>query len=210
MKNIFNTITIVLLFCFVNTLRSQNFEGEIDFKVKYTGLNSTIDTIRYRKILGSFQKYFIKDNRYLSISNGYQTAVQLYRPETNKIYYKLLTTDTIRCFDAGMDNEHVIDYKIEDVHEKIAGYDCKVLIVQTKENKYKFYFSESIKINYQGFSRHKYSLWAFVSEHTQSVPLKTIIETKGLIIESKAEKVIVKQLQDDKFNLPLGATVICN
>ncbi len=203
--------TLVILTVLTTLIvRSQNFEGKILYKNIFVSKLPNVTTEKFTKLIGSEQEYYIKDGKYLSITNGLLTPVQLYKNSTNRIYTKTGSSDTVFCIDASLEKNNIIESKIEETKEVILGYKCKMLTIKTSNNtNYIYYFSEKLKINPESFKNHNYSHWYSYLTISKAIPLKTILENKQFKMVSEAVKVESQKLQDSKFEMPIDAVINC-
>lgn len=205
-------IFLNVFFLILNYSFSQSiFEGKVSYKNTFTSKLATMTSEKFAKLIGSEQEYFISNGKYLSISNGQLTPVQLYKNNSNKIYTKTGNSDTIYCIDASKEKSKIIEIKIEETTETILGYKCKLLKIKTSNNSsFIFYFSDKLKINPEAFKNHSYNHWYSYLKEAKALPLKTILENKQFKMITEAVSVEQKQIPESKFELPKDAILKCN
>jgi hypothetical protein len=206
MKTIF--FYFALLSCF-NSF-GQFFQGHVIYNNTFESKLKNISPEKFSQLIGSKQDYYIKDGKYLSVTNGQLMPVQLYINKVNKIYAKSGVSDTIVCIDAEKEGNSIVETSISDSDISILGYKCKKLVMRTANGtSFIFLFSEKLKVEAEDFKGHNYNHWYAYLKKTQSIPLVTIIENAQFKMTAEAKKVEHIKLDDNKFVLPQDAIIKC-
>jgi hypothetical protein len=178
-------VTLVPKFCF-----SQSFEGRILYDITYLNKDSSMFNNQYEaQFMGSKKELLIKGGRYLILLNGFITS-EYYDNVSNTFHYKSKGSDSVYSVSGYFNSDTILNYKrIRKTKEFILGNYCHKLIIETKESVITVFFNKKYKVDKSLYSRHNFRFWSFIIEKTGSIPLKTIVETKNLIISTTAVKV---------------------
>jgi hypothetical protein len=180
---------------------SQNFEGEIIYSNHFTSKTKNFTDEQLEAMIGSRQEYLIKGESYKSFLNGQSVTMQQYDYRTNRIYNKTPKSDTLYWFDASTNSDKVVSFELKKNAEKVLGNLCDVIIMKTQTGTTKIFYSSRYKIDSKIYENHHYSNWAFYVEKTQSLPLKTIVETNSFRMESTATEIKTLELGAVYFNI---------
>ncbi|WP_125723521.1 hypothetical protein [Flavobacterium ustbae] len=120
---------------------SQNFEGEIIYSNSYTSNTAQIKDDQWRFMLGTIQKYFIKDGSYKSETNGKLLLWQLYDNKENKLYNKMSNSDIVYWNNGSVQGDEILDVKVNKNVEEILGYRCDEIIFTCKSGIQKYYYN---------------------------------------------------------------------
>lgn len=186
---------------------SQNFEGEIVYSNVFTSKMKNYTDEQLGIIIGTKQEYFIKEGNYKSIFNDQSVTMQLYDYKTNRIYNKTPKSDTLYWFEASTNTDEVLTFEVKKNAEKILGNQCDAIIMKTKTVTTTIFYSSLYKIDSTVYKNHHYSNWAFYVEKTQSLPLKTIVETNAFRMESTAVEIKPLELGTEYFNISSNTLV---
>jgi hypothetical protein len=152
-------------------------------------------------MIGSKQEYLIKGGSYKSFLNGQSVTMQQYDYRTNRIYNKTPKSDTLYWFDASINTDKVVSFEVKKNAEKVLGNLCDVIIMKTQTGTTTIFYSSRYKIDSKAYENHHYSNWAFYVEKTQSLPLKTIVESNSFRMESTATEIKPLELGAEYFNI---------
>lgn len=201
-----------LLLCFFSiSVVSQNFVGKVLYKNSFQSKLPNMTNEKFTALIGSQQVYVIKNGKYLSITNGQLTPVQLYKNSTNKLYTKTGNSDTIICIDASIEKSKIIEIKKEETSIIILGHKCKLLTMKSDNGTlYKYYYSEKLGVNPEDYKYHNYNHWYKYLIETKSLPLKMVIENNQFTMTTEAISFEEKDILDGKFELPSGTILKCN
>ena len=201
--------TCLLTFLLLTTLASyaQNFEGKIVYQNTLKSKIAGVSDQQFSEMLGTKQEYMIKGGNYKSISNGTMMQWQLYINSDNKIYNKMSTSPSILWMDAAANPDTVVKAVINRNVTTILGYQCDELILTCKSGVQKYYFSSKLKVDARLFENHKLGNWSEFMSRSKALPLKMIIDSPQMTLESVATSVTPMKLDDKEFQLPAGSKV---
>ena len=156
-------------------------------------------------MLGTTHNYFIQGGNYKTVTNGAFAQWQLYINKENRVYNKMISSDTVFWSNAAEHYDEVLSYKLTPNVTTILGYACDELVLNCRSGVHKYYFSSKLKVDTKLFSKHFFgNFYAYLSK-ANAVPLKSIIEDAGFTMESVATEVRPKKLDPIMFTLPPGA-----
>jgi hypothetical protein len=168
------------------TVFGQYFEGKISYANTYKSKNPKMTDQQWTSIMGSRQEYLIKGGDYKSIANGTLVQWQLYINKDNKLYNKMINSETVFWNDASDQGDEILKVEVSNGVTEILGFNSK-LSVDTKL-----------------FSNHKFGNWFDYLSKSKSLPLKSVVETAEFTLESVATEVNRMQLDSKNFELPSG------
>lgn len=203
MRNLFaTTILIVILTSFISD--KEIFVGKILYKYSFTDFKGNDITDKIAPYFGREQHYFIDNLNYKTYDEK-NVLTQLYNSETN-IYYSFSKDKTAKKYDGAVQTSQSFIVTKLNKKEKIAGYDCESIQVQTDNVTIVYYFNKNIKTNPKNFSKHNFGEWNKYLEATDgALSLKFIItDTKnGYIWTSIATEVSEQKLTLSDFTFPI-------
>lgn len=140
--------SIFLVFLTMSTpfVYGQNFEGEIIYANHFTSKMKNFTNEQLGDIVGTKQEYLIKGGNYKSFLNGQSVTMQLYDNATNRIYNRMLKSDTLYWFDASTNTDNVISYEIKKNAGTVLGNECDAIIMKTTRELLRFIFLPSTKL----------------------------------------------------------------
>lgn len=176
-------IKMILFSAICKTGLSQNFKGKIAYDIAYLLKDSSIINPKQIEVLfGSAQEFHLTNEYYKLKSNGL-ISEEVFTFHNNTIKYKTKDSDSLLAFNANYNSDTVLDFKIKKkTKEIILGYKCHKLILNTKQSHITIFFTKKIRVNKTPFLNHKYKFGDLIIDKTGSIPLKTIIENKDLIV----------------------------
>ncbi len=186
------------------TVTAQSFEGEITYQNDYKSKIPNLADQQLASMIGKQFDYYIKGNKYKTISNGSFLQWQIYNPAGNKMYNKMSNSDTAFWIDAGVNADSVIRSTINKNAVEILGLKCDELIFICKSGTQKYYFNSKLAIDPKIYLNHKYANWYDYVSRASAVPLKMEIENAQFIITSTATEIKPMKLNDNEFLLPPG------
>jgi hypothetical protein len=194
-------------FIFLSSITyGQNFEGEVIYANTFTSKMPGISDNKLASIIGSKQEYYIKNERYKSVTDGMITF-QLYDKITNRVYNKANNSDTLYWFSATINTDEVMEYEIKNNQAEILGKPCSALVAKTKTGVTTYYYNNEYKVDSAAYKEHNYGNWAFFVLKTGALPLKTVIENDQFRMESTAVEVKPIKLQDNFFEIKSGTPI---
>ncbi len=198
----FNIFLIVILLLLIIKVEAQPFEGEVIYENSYTSKIPSISSEELSNMMGTTYEYYIKNDKYKSVTNGNFAQMQVYIPSENRLYSKLSVSDTLHWSDGNNNMDEAISYEIKKNQAEILGYKCNALIVLTKTGKSTYYFSKKIKVDPELYKNHRYGNWNLIMAQTKSLPLKIETEKPQFTMVSTAVEITEMELEDSFFILP--------
>lgn len=192
-KIIFITLISFFVFSFSNK-KDVYFEGMISYKHTYISLNPSVSNAYYEKVFGTGSEFYFKDGNYVQYFNGKKLKLNIWFWEAGKSYMRY-DSDTLFCMDTQVgEADKITKIIIEDSIFNIGGYECKKLATKTTNSQIgdksvDFYYSEKIKINPIWFEKVKFDADNIRYKKIKSIPLKTVIANKDLIVIMEAIEV---------------------
>ncbi len=177
------------------------FEGQITYALSIKDKTGEMSVEETKMFMGDEQVYTMKGNKYRSEMNGMLNMTQIYLGQ-DTIYSQMLGAEAVYWIDATRNTDQMIDYKIEQNVETIAGVECDLLTINSEEGTTKYYFNKKYYSNAKNFKRHKYGFWNFCMDKTNAIPLKSSIESKDMFIEVTAKNINEAKVSDEAFEIP--------
>ena len=197
---------LVLLFaaCIFLTAFQVNeklFTGKIYYKYTFTDLQGNNINEQLEPYLGKEQNYFIDASNYKSYNQD--KLCQLYHSNTNSYYY--ITDNTAKKMDGSQVTSQKFIVTHLDKTEKVAGFVCKSLQVETDDATTVYYYSPEVKTDKKVFAKHNFGEWNKYLEATNgALALKFIMTNKknGFIWTSTAMEIVKMELAAKDFAMP--------
>jgi hypothetical protein len=183
---------------------SQNFEGKITYSNSFKSKNAQITDQQWTSMLGATQEYYIKDGDYKSVTNGTFAQWQQYINKDNKLYNKMSNSETVLWNDGSVQGDEVLKVEVNKNTTEILGYKCDEVILTCKSGVQKYYFNSKLSVDPKLFSNHKFGNWFDYLSQSNSLPLKSIIDSAQFTMESIATEVKPMKLDGKIFELPIG------
>jgi len=199
MKNVIAIIFTVLISI---TLFGQTFEGKILYANSYKSKNPKITDQQWTSMMGSTQEYLIKGGDYKSIASGTLVQWQLYINKDNKLYNKMSNSETAFWNEASVQGDEVLKVEVNKGVTEILGYKCDEVVLTCKSGVQKYYFNSKLSVDTKLFINHKFGNWFDYLSKSNSLPLKSVIETAQFTMESIATEVKPMKLDTKTFELP--------
>jgi hypothetical protein len=159
---------------------------------------------QWSSMMGSAQEYLIKGGDYKSIANGTLVQWQHYINKDNKLYNKMSNSETAFWNDASVQGDEILKAEINKGVTEVLGYKCDEVILTCKSGIQKYYFNSKLSVDTKLFANHKFGNWFDYLSKSNSLPLKSIIETAQFTMESVATEVKPMKLDKKTFELPTG------
>lgn len=189
---------LVLVFCCLNSLSTQDFKGYILYNYKYTDSLGHDITDELGEKLGLEQHYFINGTDYVSFDHN-NDLQQLYNSNDNKYYF--LFRGEVKVVSADM--EYPARPKITDseLKETILGHECRSFVFETPLHKTTYFYSDEVTIDPEVFSAHRFGNWAtYLQSSKGALPLKIVIESEQHTQVLKATQIDAQDIAAAKFN----------
>jgi hypothetical protein len=200
------TKVIAIIFAIFTTITvfGQTFEGKIFYTNTYKSKNPKMTDKQWTSMMGSTQEYLIKGGDYKSISNGILLQWQLYINKDNKLYNKMSNSETVFWNNASIQGDEIIEVEVNKGVTEILDYKCDEVILTCKSGIQKYYFNSKLSVDSKLFTNHKLGNWFDYLSKSNSLPLKSVIETAQFTMESVAIEVKQMTLDTKIFELPAG------
>lgn len=195
-------LLFILFLIVLAGIEAQSFEGKITYQNTYKSKLPSVSSEQFTAMMGNTQEYFIKSDKYKSVTNGSFSQWQLYVPSENRLYSKMSISDTLLWSDGSVNPDPMVSYEIKKGQGEVLGYKCDALVVKTKMGQVTYYFSKKIKVDASLYRNHEYGNWALLTGQANSLPLKIEMETPQFTLVSEAIEVKDMELEDSLFDLP--------
>lgn len=197
-------IAIIFTVLTTMTVFGQSFEGKIFYANTYKSKNPKMTDQQWTSMMGSTQEYLIKGGDYKSIANGTLVQWQLYINKDNKLYNKMSNSETAFWNDASVQGDEVLKVEVNKGVTEILGYKCDEVIFTCKSGLQKYYFNSKLSVDTKLFANHKFGNWFDYLSKSNSLPLKSVIETAQFTMVSVATEVKPMKLDTKTLELPAG------
>ena len=200
--------TMLLSVCLCSGLcNAQYFEGKIVYELNYQTDNNAMSNQQWQTSLGSKQVYVIKGGNYKSSVNGVLVDWELYVNSENRVYQKLGESEVAFWSDAAANPDSIYSIDINKKAAKILDYKCDEITMKTSSGVQKLYFNKSLKVDPALYENHHYGNWSAYLKAAGALPLKMIVITEDLTIESTAIEVLEMAIDDSELTLPEGMPI---
>ena len=195
---------IAIIFTVLTTLTvfGQSFEGKIIYSNTYKSKNPKITDLQMTTMMGSIQEYLIKGGNYKTISNGTLVQWQLYINKENKLYNKMSRSESAFWNDASIQGDDILNVELNKEVTEVLGYKCDEVILTCKSGVQKYYFNSKLHVDAKLFENHKFGNWFAYLSKSNSLTLKSVIETAQFTLVSVATEVKPMKLDIKIFELP--------
>lgn len=183
----------------------QYFEGKITYHNSYKSKSPQVSSQQLSDMVGAIEEYYIKNGDYKAVTNGNIVQWQLYINRDNKLYNKMSNSETLYWVDGDSKYDSVVNIRLTKNATEILGYKCDELVVTCRTGTQTYYFNSKLKLDAKLFANHKYGNWCDYVKSANAVPLKMIIDSPEVTMESVATEVTPMKLEDKEFQLPAGA-----
>lgn len=186
------------------TIFGQSFEGEILYSNTFKSKNPKMTDQQWSSMIGSTKEFFIKDGDCKSTANAALVQWRLYLNKENKLYTKMSNSETAFWNDASVEDDEILKVEMNKAVTEILGYTCDEVILICESGLQKYYFNSKLSVDSKLFINDKFGNWYAYLSKSNSLPLKTIIETEQFTMESVATEVKPMKLDPKTFELPAG------
>lgn len=197
-------LTLAFSLLTVITVLGQSFEGKIIYSNSYVSKNPQMTDQQWTSMLGPTQEYLIKGGDYKSILNGTLVQWQLYINKDNKLYNKMSNSEIAFWNDASVQGDEILKVEVNKGAMEVLGYKCDEVIFTCKSGVQKYYFNSKLSVDTKLFTNHKFGNWFDYLSKSNSLPLKSVIETAQFTMESLASEIIPMKVNPKTFELPEG------
>ena len=145
--------------------------------------------------------YYAKGGDYKTESSGTLGEWQLYINLDNKLYNKTPGSNVLSWNNGASYNDRVLSSKITKNAIEVKGYKCHELILNCINGVQTYYYSDSFKIDYKLFEKHKYGNYDIYTEKEKAFPLKLKVENDFYIMEIVAIEIEPQILSSEIFTI---------
>jgi len=196
-------IPLLFLLILNNSIQAQNFEGSIEYRIKYTPKTNSIIEKDLIKSAGDFTKTYYKNGYYLDLCDSQFMSYQLFRYDKNAIFHKKrLDSDTLVKTNTIAKKNEKFKYKIYKKTDTILGYLCDKLIITSSDVKTTYYYSNKLSIDPKYYKNLTVLNKNKIVEIMKSCYLRFIHENEYFIADMIAVKVKREDLDDKIFEIP--------
>ncbi len=200
-----NLIAILFLTTLTVAFKADNplFEGKILYKYSFTDLNGNDITNTMAPALGREQRYYINSKNYKAYDEN-NNWMQLYNSSTNTYYY-FKKDNTVMKIDGATKTSQKFIVTMLEKKERIAGYDCNSVQIETDGTTTIYYYSPLVKVNANEFSRHIFGEWnQYLKATGGALSLKFVMTDRkdGYIWTCVASEVVKAKLRAKDFAFP--------
>lgn len=200
-----NSIILFAISLFLSTtlVAQEDFEGTIVYSLQYIDRTGEMSDNKVRIYMGDQQTYHLKKGHYYFEMNGLLKAKSYYSGKDtlfasfsgmNQLFYKLVTEE---------EEEKILSYEFREGTEKVAGYDCKILVIKTNKGIHTHYSSDEIRVDPKYYAKHNMANWnEYMRIRNGAITLKTISDTKDTYSVMEAKLIERKSLSDSIFQRP--------
>ena len=195
--------SVTLIFAFASFIEDKVFVGKIRYRYSFTNLAGDDITDRLSPFFGKEQIFFIDTNNYKAYNENNQW-VQLYNGNANLYYYFSKDSTAVKIYASTQSAQKITVTKLTKT-EKIAGYNCNTVLIETENTSTIYYYNSSVRTLSQKFAMHNLSEWNKYLEATNgALPLKYIMTDlkKKYIWTSTAFEVTEMSLRNEDFKFP--------
>lgn len=160
--------------------------------------------------MGDKHEFLIKGGNYKAITNGKVVQWQLFSNKEKKFYTKNKDSETISWLDATVQREPILKTETKKNAITLLGYSCDEIVITTTSEVYKFYFNAKFAAKPEEFANHKFCYWSDYMQKAKAIPLKFVIESRGIIMTNVAVEIKAMPLKTSEFNLPAGSALAPN
>jgi TonB family protein len=184
-----------------DAINSEEFEGIVKYKIE---VRSKVDFISNKAIsnlflTGGSLTTYIKKGNYLQSTSKHDLY---YINEKQRAFFKFKTSDTLYYLDYNADVAPVINVSKEKASRLIAGYNCDIIIVKTKDEIKKYYYSPLLAQNPDYDRDNKLGNFNVYMKEAGAVWLAEEVETDLYFIATTATKVEPRTVEQTIFDLP--------
>jgi hypothetical protein len=199
-----HAVSILLICLIAISSFGQAFEGKILYANTYKSKVPNITDQQFASMMGATQEYFIKGGDYKSVMNGQMMQWQLFRNKDSKLYTKMSNLESALWTDATVNADEVLKTEVKKGATEILGYKCDEVTLTCKSGVQKYYFNSKLGVDSKLFANHKYGNWYDFLKTSNAMPLKIVVDTPQLAMESVATEVTPMKLSAAMFDLPPG------
>lgn len=202
MRKIYCLMLITLFSSFIHA--PSYFTGKIVYQHTFTDLDGKETMNALYTALGREQHYLIDDKNYKALNeNG--RYIQLYNGQTNTYYH--FSSNAAHKIDAATSSSSPAVITKHQGKEKIAGFDCQALQMETGSITTIYYYSDKIKVDPATYARHHFGDWnKYMEASNGALPLKFVMKDhKNKFIWTSVAKVVNEQkMSTEDFRFPAG------
>lgn len=194
---------LCLLVTFTHSLQAQqqDFEGTISYTVETTSKVPGVSDQVWKTMLAQGNKLEVtikKGN--IRHSTGY--VEEYYIQQKQRAYLKFKSIDTLYYLDYAADTSQVTNIEKPVDQKKIAGIDCKALVLTTARTVTTYFYAPSLYLNPEYNKDNKIGHFDVFARETGSVWLGYTEESKSYTLTHQCTAIKQTAVDDAVFNLP--------
>ncbi len=125
--------------------------------------------------------------------------------DENRIYFFKNNPDRIVWCDASLRKFEKTSFTaVERTDEVILGHKCKKVTLRSESSTVTYYFSDAYPLDPRGFAQHFFDSWNLYTSLAKAVPLKVVLEVRGMKLTSTAIRMESKPIDRSVFEVPKG------
>ena len=177
------------------------FEGKVIYELSYIPKSKNISKEQADLAFGTEQTYTISGNKYKNEMNG-SLGMSQYYLGMDTLYVTTNMSKELLWVDATYINDEVISTELIEDAEVVNGINCNLLIINSTKGSFKYYFNSEYKIDPMNYENHRVGFWDICINQTNSLMLKSILDTKEEYVELNAIDIQKVKINDSEFELP--------
>jgi len=155
----------MMLFAGCKNSGNKYFTGTIEYAYAYTSETLNVDSLSTVRPSKGFFRYDATD--YQSTFIGQDTVNYYYSGKINRCVSRTEPDGDFQCEDYNIITDSVLSTKLYDTDEKVLGYSCKILELQKRNSRVKYFVSNDLKIAPATYQRHRSYNWDVYGEKAE-------------------------------------------
>ena len=198
-----NKLIVIIIFSILTQNKSKDFEGTIDYEIKYSNISISENEADLKQVLGTKMRMTVKNGFTKEVTNSNYGNFNLYIPSENKMYYSdKFEPETLYYTKGDKEPNIKATYKIVKNVETVLDFNCNKLIYNDGKYTVTYFYSRELKIDPTHVKNFTYLNRNKKLEIMQAVCLKQIITTKNFTATMTAVKVYAGNIDDSEFIIP--------
>lgn len=181
--------------------QQKEFEGIITYKVNIRSRKPGFDDKDWKNLMGAGDNLTvqIKQGNYLRQSGN---VTEYYKPKEEKVYIKFNELDTLFYRDYSSDTSTILNVSKTNESKKIAGYDCKSIVIKTSSGTNQYFYAPQLYANPAYDKNNKLDRFDIYINETSSIWLSVISDYEAFTVEDVCTNVELKSVDESIFKLP--------
>lgn len=181
--------------------QQKEFEGVITYKVNTVSRKPGFDDRDWKNLMGAGDNLVvhIKQGNYLRQSG---IVTEYYKPKEEKVFIKFNGIDTLFYRDYSSDTSVILSVSKTNESKKIAGYDCKSIVIKTATGTNQYFYAPMLYANPAYDKNNKIDRFDVFINETSSIWLSEVSDYEAFSIESVCTNIEQKPVDESIFKLP--------